>query len=46
MFHNAAVADLLGKTVIVGISSVNRIGIPLEQEDYRGRIIRAIPRKV
>ena len=41
LFNDAAVADLVGKTVLVGITRVDRSGNLLGHEDYRGRIIRA-----
>jgi hypothetical protein len=41
LFTDAAISDLLGKTVMVGITTVDRGDIVLRRDDFRGRIIRA-----
>jgi hypothetical protein len=41
MFSEAAVTDLIGKRVIVGLTQEPHDGRPIRQEQYQGRIVRA-----
>jgi hypothetical protein len=41
MFSDQAVADLIGRRIIVGITYEDHLQRPLSEEQYHGRIIRA-----